>query len=136
MNRLYANGKILLPDHSLVEGSVGTRGRDIVHVGATPDGDMAWDETVDLNGGVLMPGLVNAHGHSAMTLLRGLGAGLPLKRWLEEAIFPVEANLTHEDVKAGMTWPRKSWLNWGDKRRTMCRNERARALATPSTKGG
>ena len=104
MNRLYANGKILLPDHSLVEGSVGTSGHDIVCVGAAPDCDMAWDETVDLNGGVLMPGLVNAHGHSAMTLLRGLGAGLPLKRWLEEAIFPVEAKLTHEDVKAGMTW--------------------------------
>ena len=45
------------------------------------------------NGGkLLMPGLVNCHGHTAMTLVRGLGGGLPLQRWLEEAIFPVEGD--------------------------------------------
>ncbi len=37
-----------------------------------------------------------------MTLLRGLGSGLPLKRWLEEAIFPVEAKLTPKDIALGM----------------------------------
>ncbi|NJN51029.1 MAG: hypothetical protein HC809_03860 [Gammaproteobacteria bacterium] len=36
---------------------------------------------------LLMPGLVNAHGHLAMTLLRGLAEDLPLKRWLEEKIW-------------------------------------------------
>jgi 5-methylthioadenosine/S-adenosylhomocysteine deaminase len=53
-------------------------------------------------GGLLMPGLVNAHGHSAMTLLRGAGDGLPLARWLSEAIWPREARLTADDVWWGM----------------------------------
>lgn len=53
-------------------------------------------------GGLLMPGLVNTHGHSAMTLLRGAGDGLPLDRWLRESIWPREARLTDEDVWWGM----------------------------------
>ena len=51
-----------------------------------------------------MPGLVNCHGHTAMTLVRGLGSGLPLQRWLEETIFPVEAKMKPEDVRAGSVW--------------------------------
>ncbi|MCP2262354.1 Cytosine/adenosine deaminase [Streptoalloteichus tenebrarius] len=53
-------------------------------------------------GGILMPGMVNTHAHTPMTLLRGLGAELPLLRWLREAIWPTEARLTPEDVHAGM----------------------------------
>jgi 5-methylthioadenosine/S-adenosylhomocysteine deaminase len=39
---------------------------------------------------VLVPGLVNAHTHAAMTLLRGIADDLPLERWLSEAVWPVE----------------------------------------------
>lgn len=53
-------------------------------------------------GGLIMPGLVNAHAHSPMTLLRSVGDGLPLQRWLHEAIFPREAKLTAEDAWWGM----------------------------------
>ena len=53
---------------------------------------------------LVLPGLVNCHGHTAMTLVRGLGGGLPLQRWLEEAIFPVEAKMTPKDVRAGAVW--------------------------------
>lgn len=53
---------------------------------------------------LVMPGLVNCHGHTAMTLVRGLGGGLPLQRWLEEAIFPVEAKMKPEDVRSGAVW--------------------------------
>lgn len=53
---------------------------------------------------LVMPGLVNCHGHTAMTLLRGVGAGLPLQRWLEEAIFPTEAKMTPSDIEAGVRW--------------------------------
>ena len=53
-------------------------------------------------GGLLMPGLVNCHGHTAMTLLRGAGDGLPLERWLSEAIWPREARLTPDDAYWGM----------------------------------
>ena len=40
---------------------------------------------------ILLPGLVNAHGHAAMSLMRGVGAGLALQEWLQEAIWPFEA---------------------------------------------
>jgi 5-methylthioadenosine/S-adenosylhomocysteine deaminase len=53
-------------------------------------------------GGILMPGLVNCHGHTPMTLLRSAGDGLPLDRWLHESIWPREARLEDEDVYWGM----------------------------------
>jgi 5-methylthioadenosine/S-adenosylhomocysteine deaminase len=53
-------------------------------------------------GGLLMPGLVNCHGHSPMALLRSAGDGLPLERWLQEAVWPREARLSDEDVYWGM----------------------------------
>ncbi|HVC15360.1 MAG TPA: amidohydrolase family protein [Acidimicrobiales bacterium] len=77
--------------------------------GEAAAGDAAWTVTApgaatDVRhvGGLLMPGLVNAHGHSPMTLLRGAGDGLPLDRWLAEAIWPREARLSPEDVFWGM----------------------------------
>lgn len=48
-----------------------------------------------------LPGLVNMHTHSAMMLLRSVGSGLPLFRWLNEAIFPREAELTPDDIYRG-----------------------------------
>ena len=51
---------------------------------------------VDARGGILLPGLVNVHNHAAMTLFRGLADDLPLKDWLEKAIFPVEARMVDE----------------------------------------
>src|SRR5262245_19263592 len=49
----------------------------------------------------LVPTLVNGHTHAAMTLFRGYGGDLPLMRWLEEKIWPVEARLDAEDVYWG-----------------------------------
>jgi 5-methylthioadenosine/S-adenosylhomocysteine deaminase len=54
-------------------------------------------------GGLLMPGLVNCHAHSPMTLVRSAGDGLPLDRWLTESVWPREARLRDEDVYWGMT---------------------------------
>ena len=57
---------------------------------------------IDARDGLIMPGLINAHGHTAMTLFRGLADDLPLKQWLFEKIFPAEANhLTAETVYWG-----------------------------------
>ena len=62
---------------------------------------------------LVLPGLVNCHGHTAMTLVRGVGGGLPLQRWLEEAIFPVEAKMTEADVAAGTRWGAMEMLAGG-----------------------
>ncbi len=53
-------------------------------------------------GGLLMPGLVNAHAHTPMTLVRGAGDGLALQRWLTEAMWPREGRMTPDDVWWGM----------------------------------
>jgi len=59
------------------------------------------DEELSAEGGLVIPGLVNAHTHVAMTLLRGHADDKPLDRWLEEDIWPVEAELTPEDIEVG-----------------------------------
>jgi 5-methylthioadenosine/S-adenosylhomocysteine deaminase len=50
---------------------------------------------------IALPGLVNAHTHVSMTLLRGLGEELPLMDWLQKKIFPVEDRLRAEHIRAG-----------------------------------
>ena len=60
------------------------------------------DARVQECSGILLPGLINTHAHSPMTLLRGMGGDLPLLRWLREAIWPAEARLRHSDIRAGM----------------------------------
>lgn len=64
-----------------------------------PDGD--FDETKNMSGRLLMPGLINCHNHSPMVLLRGVGSDLPLQQWLFDTVFPIEDRLTAEEIKAG-----------------------------------
>jgi 5-methylthioadenosine/S-adenosylhomocysteine deaminase len=59
------------------------------------------DETIDAAGAPLVAPLVNGHTHAAMTLFRGYGGDLPLMRWLQEKVWPVEAKLDAEDVYWG-----------------------------------
>jgi len=60
-------------------------------------------ETLHLGDHLLMPGLVNAHGHAAMTLLRGLADDLPLQQWLADHIWPAEARWLGADFVADGT---------------------------------
>jgi 5-methylthioadenosine/S-adenosylhomocysteine deaminase len=73
----------------------------ITHVGPSTSAP-AFDGEVRHLSGILLPGLVNTHAHSPMTVLRGLGSDLPLLRWLQEAMWPNEARMTAEDVGTGM----------------------------------
>lgn len=54
------------------------------------------EETVELGEQVLMPGWVNAHGHAAMSLFRGLADDLPLMTWLQDHIWPAEGQHVDE----------------------------------------
>jgi 5-methylthioadenosine/S-adenosylhomocysteine deaminase len=55
-------------------------------------------EVIDASGCIVMPGLVNAHGHLAMTCFRGLADDLPLMTWLNDHIFPAEAMFINPDT--------------------------------------
>jgi 5-methylthioadenosine/S-adenosylhomocysteine deaminase len=57
-------------------------------------------EVVDLAGHVVLPGLVNCHGHAPMSLLRGYADDLPLMPWLEQHIWPAEKAHTSEQFAA------------------------------------
>ena len=62
--------------------------------------EKAYDLEKDVSGRLLAPGLINCHSHIAMTLMRGIGSGLPLQDWLFKAIFPIEDKLVREDIAA------------------------------------
>jgi len=49
----------------------------------------AYDQEKDMGGKLLCPGLINCHGHTPMTLLRGVGSDLPLQEWLFDKMMPI-----------------------------------------------
>ncbi len=59
------------------------------------------DETIANEHFIALPGLINTHTHTAMTLLRGYADDMALEPWLQQKIWPFEANLTPEDVVLG-----------------------------------
>jgi 5-methylthioadenosine/S-adenosylhomocysteine deaminase len=95
-------GRVLLPDASVERGDV-LVDREAGEILAVGDAEElpAGDERLDAEGGLVIPGLVNAHGHAAMTLLRGYADDKPLESWLREDVWPVEGALVEEDVRAG-----------------------------------
>ncbi len=93
---------ILFTNCNIMDGSlrwvtklcVGVSSGKIDYVGEYRKGSF---REYDCRGGILMPAFCNAHAHSAMTLLRGIGEDMPLSDWLNGKIFPAEAKLTPED---------------------------------------
>jgi 5-methylthioadenosine/S-adenosylhomocysteine deaminase len=79
---------------------VGVRDGKIVLVGTAVAED-CYDRVIPAADCALIPGLVNCHGHAAMTLFRGIADDLPLMPWLEERIWPLEARLTADCVYWG-----------------------------------
>lgn len=60
-----------------------------------------FDKIINAESKVAMPGLINTHTHSSMTLLRGYADDLPLKEWLETKIWPFESRLRKGDFYWG-----------------------------------
>ena len=60
-------------------------------------------ETIDLPSHVVLPGLINMHGHAAMSLFRGLADDLPLMTWLNDHIWPAEGAFVSEEFIADGT---------------------------------
>lgn len=86
--------------HYIENGYVGINGDTIDYIGETKPTN-AYDEEKDMSNKLVMPGLINTHTHTAMTLLRGVGSDLSLQSWLFDTIFPIEDKLTRPDFKAG-----------------------------------
>ncbi len=69
----------------------------IIHIGEIRE-DIEVEREIDGKHKIAMPGLVNAHTHIGMSLLRNFADDMPLHDWLTKKIWPIEANLTGEDV--------------------------------------
>ncbi|MDX5439333.1 MAG: TRZ/ATZ family hydrolase [Alteromonadaceae bacterium] len=74
------------------------RGSRIADVLSQSEADLKYRtrETVNLDRHVVMPGLINLHGHTAMSLFRGLADDLPLMTWLNDHIWPAEGKFVSE----------------------------------------
>lgn len=80
---------VVLPYHSiLIDG-----GKIIGLVPTQETAGITAQETFDLSQHIVLPGLVNAHTHAPMNLLRGMGADLALMDWLQTKIWPAEGKL-------------------------------------------
>ncbi len=107
VNTLFTNAVVLTMDEKLNQydlGALAVQDDKIVAVGKQDEIVKAYsaDETIDCGGKVLMPGLVNAHTHVPMTLLRGLADDLRLDVWLMGYMLPVEREfVTPEFVRLG-----------------------------------
>lgn len=109
VDQILMAGTILAMDEAMSEyspGAIAIAGDSIVAVG--PQAEIAAsftaNETLDFGDRVMMPGLVNAHTHVSMTLLRGLADDLRLDVWLLGYMMPVEREyVSPEFVKLGMT---------------------------------
>jgi 5-methylthioadenosine/S-adenosylhomocysteine deaminase len=93
-------------DQGIIEkGAIAVSGGKIIAVGPASEIEISYDaiKTISGEGRILMPGLVNGHTHSAMTLLRGLADDLPLMEWLQNYIFPMEGKFVDKEfVEIGM----------------------------------
>ncbi len=84
-------------------GAVAVRGEEIVAVGPPADLKARYQaaRTLTYPQGLILPGLINAHTHAAMSLFRGLADDLPLEEWLNSYIFPAERCLNRDHVYWG-----------------------------------
>ncbi len=98
---LFKNIAVLKADGTYLENQyVGVKENRIAWLSDKPPVE-DFGESVNGNHGLLIPGLVNAHTHVAMTLMRGYGEELPLQSWLFDRIFPFEDKLTADAVYWG-----------------------------------
>ena len=108
MNLRFYNARILTMEEEkgkdcdlreIFFGEVHVKDSKISYVGKEANTALKFDREIDCKGNLLMPGFKNAHTHSGMTAMRSYADGLPLKEWLETKIFPMEANMSGDDVK-------------------------------------
>ena len=101
---LIKNAELITNDESkplITNGYIGIKDGRIDFISDSLPENAEAREVIDGRNKIAMPGLANAHTHSAMTLMRNYADDLALEKWLFDNIFPVEAKLTDKDVYWG-----------------------------------
>ncbi len=113
MDLLFKNGTLLTMTATGNEpltrqGALGITGNRIAMLSDDPHTIETFERThpalriIDCSGKLLMPGLINTHCHTAMTLQRSYADDIALMEWLNDYIWPFEAHQTADDVRLGM----------------------------------
>ncbi|MCI6084731.1 MAG: amidohydrolase [Selenomonas sp.] len=100
MNLLIKNATVVLPDGQTKAADIAVEDTKIVAVGTAPAA-FAPERTIDAKDMLAIPGLVNAHTHASMTLLRSYADDMELMTWLNDHIWPVEAKMVSDDIYWG-----------------------------------
>ena len=100
MKILIKNVNALLPDGTTPVTNIMIEGDRIEAVGEVPEGYQA-DKVIDGKDHLAAPGLVNAHTHASMTLLRCYADDMVLMDWLNNKIWPTEAKMNDDDIYWG-----------------------------------
>ena len=105
MNLVIEGGVVVDAERVIWDGAVVVEDNRIVFVGDAGEAKRRFSsagyDRVDARGKIIAPGLVNAHTHIAMTLLRGYADDLALQEWLEKWIWPFESRMSPRDIELG-----------------------------------
>lgn len=100
MTKLLLKNANVLGTEGLIQADIAIDGSYIISIGQAPDNWQA-NDVIDCTGKLAIPGFINTHTHAAMTLFRSYADDMLLMDWLQNKIWPAEANLTSEDVYWG-----------------------------------
>lgn len=110
---LFENITMVDENFEIVKNAyVGTDGNKIAYVG-TEEPEKDYGDRYCGKNKLLLPGFVNAHCHTPMTLLRGYAENMALHDWLTKKIFPFEDKLTADDVYNGSVLAYSEMLRFG-----------------------
>ncbi|CQR56834.1 amidohydrolase [Paenibacillus riograndensis] len=100
---VIVNGRFLVPGTAqpVLSGYMTIEKDLITYIGEVKPVIEEGTQTIDGSRLLFMPGLVNTHGHTAMSLLRGYGDDMVLQNWLQEKMWPMEEKFTGDDVYWG-----------------------------------
>ena len=98
MLTLFKNARILtMKSSDIISGELVVKDNKIAYIGPRYEGEVP-DRVIDCEGNLLMPGLKNAHAHTAMVFARSCSDDQELRDWLFETIFPMEAKFEEGDI--------------------------------------
>ena len=100
MKTLIENALVLTSSEKVERTDIAIENDRIQSIGKAAEG-ATFDRTIDGTGKLAIPGLVNAHTHAAMTLLRSYADDMNLMDWLNQKIWPIEAKMKREDIYWG-----------------------------------
>lgn len=100
MKILIKNANVLRQDYSTKVADIAITDDKITAIGDIPE-DFAPEHIIDAHDHFAVPGMVNAHTHASMTLLRSYADDMQLSDWLNNKIWPVEAKMNGKDIRIG-----------------------------------